>query len=203
MGQVRRYMRWLHRIMGVLLLAIVTTAVIIEAGLFDPRPHGTKKWQRSFAPQTIPAATSHITWLERPLPAAGYSLRLTAAYRSGETDIGYGLAIGGESQYLAIALSPAGYLAIWQESIHAAPSFIIPWQTWPHVRTGAAANEIWVDVEAGQATVRINREWLWQGEVGQLGSYAGLLGQSFGEEATVGRQTLQLFTQEDGLTAVK
>ena len=44
------------------------------------------------------------------------------------------------------------------------PHYLLPWQPWPHVRAGAAPNEIGLDVDNSgrHVTARINRELLWQ-----------------------------------------
>ena len=130
-----------------------------------------------------------------PLPSGRYSLRLTAAREDGETDIGYGLALGDENEYLAVAVSPLGYLSVWQKS-GAETDTILPWQTWPHVGRGLEPNEIWLDSEEnGRLTIRINREFLWEGEIEPPSGQIGLIGESFGETAVVDFQAVRIFEE--------
>jgi hypothetical protein len=209
--------RWLRWTAVLLLIAAVIAISLTAAGTFDPRPNGTEQWQRLLPAETIPAHSRRLVWLDQPLPDQAYSVRLTAAYRSGELDIGYGLVLGTNNEYLAAAVSPLGYVAIWQATSKQLPlnsnrsqpsafriqnsAFIIPWQPWPHVRTGAGANELWIDVDRSgdstyeRITVRSNREWLWSGEVEMLEGQIGLWVESFGEAAVVNFQRLQLFNE--------
>lgn len=192
-----------------LLFTAVVAITLIDAGVFDPRPIGTEQWQRPLSPQPIAATSRRLLWLNQPLPDQPYSLRLTAAYQSGELDIGYGLALGRETQYLAVAVSPLGYVAIWQEITTQMPqnsqrlpsTSILPWQPWPHVHTNTETNELWIDVDPtgnskiSQFSVRINRELLWRGRLDTPAGQIGLLVESFGAAAVIDFQRLQLFHQ--------
>lgn len=166
--------------------------LFIWAGVFDPQPVGTAVWQQTLSSQTIPAGSRQIVWLDQPLPQGNYTVQVTAVLQSGEQDITYGLLLGTDEQDLAMELSPLGYLSLTSRSSLLAP---LPLQPWPHVRPGAAPNEIWVDVENGRFTIRINRELLWQGEVGELDGTIGWVGQSFGETAVIQLQ-YTLFTAQ-------
>ncbi|NKQ34059.1 MAG: hypothetical protein HF973_00415, partial [Chloroflexi bacterium] len=53
----------------------------------------------------------------------------------------------------------------------------------PHVRRGTDPNEIWVDVANDLMTIRINRELLWSGDVGELNGELGVWGESFANTA--------------------
>ena len=110
-------------------------------------------------------------------------------------DIGYGLVLGDDEAHVAVAVSPLGYLSVWQET--GQETFVIfPWQTWPHVRRDLAANEIWLDIEEpDQVTIRLNRELLWVGEIDLPVGQIGVLTQSFGETAVVDFQKLQIFAE--------
>ncbi|MFQ5398747.1 MAG: hypothetical protein ACE5E7_04025 [Anaerolineae bacterium] len=198
-GQVRWLMRW-----GVLLLAgAAAVIVLIASGAFDPKLLGPKQWSQALGAEYIPSQSRQIQWLKESTPHASYTIRLTAAHQSGEVDAGYGLVIGQDAHYLAIAVSPLGYVAIWQEEAGIAdpassyapfPStFFVPWQTWPHVLQGGAMNELWVDVVDGRVTVRINRELLWSGEIADVSGEVGVLGESFGGAAVVDFQKIELF----------
>lgn len=190
-------MRWLA---GLLLITAVILVLLIALGTFDPKPVGS--WQRELplSPQTIEAGTQSIFWLAQDTPAQNYSLRLMTAHQSGETDVLYGLVIGDDEAYWVTAVSPLGYAAVWQQQPPATsyqlPATIhhFPFQTWPHVRPDT--NEIWLDVVDGRATVRINRELLWQGEVASAFGRIGLWGESFGGTAVIDFQSLQIFTGE-------
>lgn len=159
---------------------------LIAGGVFDPQPIGAEQWRQALAPRTVPAAARQIHWLDVPLPENDYTVRLTAAYQSGELDSAYGLALGSDAEYLSIELSPLGYV-----TLH--PSPLLPWQPWPHVRPGTAANEIWLDVTDGHLTARLNRELLWSGEIGPVHGRIGLVAESFGEAAVIDFQMLELF----------
>jgi hypothetical protein len=182
--------RWLRWIAGLVLGTAVTLIILIAAGTFDPKPIGMLQWERPLALQTIAAGSQQIAWLEAATPADDYSLRLTTAYQSGETDILLGLVIGDEDDYWVTAVSPLGYASAWEQ--HSA--FTIqhsPFQPWPHVRPDE--NEIWLDVVDGRATIRLNRELYWTGSVETSQGRIGLWLKSFGETAVVNFQQLQLF----------
>lgn len=200
---------WLRWAAVLSLLAAVIAIGLIATGVFDPRPIGAEQWQRPLTAEVIPANSRRLIWLDGPLPGQRYSVRLTVAFQSGEPDISYGLVLGNETEHLAVAVSPLGYVAIWQETNKQLPVLFslqpsanpLPWQTWPHVKTGAEPNEIWVDVDQASdptnslITVRINREWLWSGKVEIPEAQIGLLVESFGEAAVVDFQNLQLLSE--------
>jgi hypothetical protein len=137
--------------------------------------------------QTIAAESLQVTWLEE-VTAASYSVRATAVHQSGELDMIYGLVLGSEMDYLAVAVSPLGYVSLWQGD-----RMLLPLQPWPHVHPGSQPNEIGVDVKKDQLTIRINREILWVGAVNMAGS-VGVMGQSWGEAAVIHFPSIQLFT---------
>ncbi len=181
--------RWLT---GLLAGTAVLAIILILSGIFDPQPVGEMVWERPLTLQTIPAQSHQIVWLDA-VPDGAFSLRLTAAPQSGETDIAYGLALGNDDDFLAITVSPLGYAAV--EERHS--SFItrhFAFQPWPHVRPDQ--NEIWLDVEGERLTVRINREALWQGEAEGTGEI-GLMMESWGKTAVVNFQSIQLFVEQD------
>lgn len=179
---------------------VVATAVIILlilAGVNDPKPNGALVVERPLFPQIVAPQAPRITWLEESIPAGDYSVRLTARQEAGETgrgmDVGYGLVLGIDDAHIAVAVSPLGYLSVWQE-VDDEMQVIFPWQTWPHVGRDLAENEIWVDVDGnGRLTIRINREFLWEGEIEPVSGQIGVIAESFGEAAIVDFQTLQIF----------
>lgn len=187
---------WLKLAGGLLLLLGLLGATLVASGLFDPRPGSDLGPVLTPGRVTIPAGAAQTTWLTNTLRLdQPFSLRLTAALATGEADSGYGVALGGPAAEWVVALSPLGYVAIWQ-TVAGQRVDVLPWQTWPHARPGTTSNEFQLDVQAGQMTVRINRERLWQGEwppaglpaSGQVGLYA----QSFGDSATFDFQALAI-----------
>ena len=184
--------RWLGLAATSLLLGTVAAIMLISAGIFDPQPLGSEQDRRALTAHAVPAGASQITWLEMPLPRDAYTVRLTAAHESGESDAAYGLALGDDAAYLAAAVSPLGYVAIWQQ-LGEEKTTIMPWQTWPHVHTGQESNEIQIDVQRTQLTVRLNRERLWQGAWQSPGRQLGLVGQSFGGRTVIAFQEMVLF----------
>ena len=89
------------------------------------------------------------------------------------------------------------WMAIWEETGPGEITYHLPWQTWPHIRTGAAENDIWLDVvrDRGRAllTVRINRELLWQGAVDFYPDQQGLYQVTFDAPVTTAFRTLEWF----------
>ena len=188
--------------LGVVVVAIALVA-LIAAGAFDPRPLGPLAGSAQPGPLSLLGRSEMITSQLPPWSAgpASYSLRLTAAHAAGETDSGYGLTLGNKLDALVVAVSPLGYVAVWQTADGGEPHYLLPWQPWPHVRAGAAPNEIGLDVDNSgrHVTARVNRELLWQGEVAlPPGGVALWLG-SFGGPVTVEFQTLDWFARlEEG-----
>ena len=118
------------------MLLVAATAVIILlilSGVNDPKPMGALVVERPLFPQIIAPQAPQLSWLEDPIPAGSYSVRLTAAQEKGQEgrgmDIGYGLVLGSEKAYLAVAVSPLGYLSVWQQNGQET-EVILPWQTW-------------------------------------------------------------------------
>lgn len=192
--------RWLRRASVVLVTVVLLAVLAIAAGLFDPRPNGSLLSTENPGRRDIGANDESYYDLSPPWPSvnppARYSLRLVAAHDGGETDSAYGLALGGDDAPLVIGVSPLGYAAVRAGSIDA-PDYLIPWQVWPHVRPGAAENEIWVDVASDggetRATVRVNRELLWEGKVDDMPADFALWGASFGAPATVDFRSVEWF----------
>jgi hypothetical protein len=193
--------RWLHWITGFSMLVTLIALGLISAGVFDPKPVGVEKWRRTLTPHSIPAQSRQIHWLDQTLPETDYSLHMTAAYLDGDADNGYGLVIGNDDYHLAAAVSSLGYTAIWLK--HGCPrfgstlelDFVLPWQTWPHVKTGYEANEIWLDRQSDRLTIRVNRELLWQGNINGFSGRVGIIGESFGEQAVIDFREVKLFAE--------
>lgn len=182
-----------------LLLGSITVIGLISAGVFDPQPTGQFASRRSLNAQMIGAGETRLTWLSETMAADTFTVRLTAARSAGEQDVGYGAVVGTDGAYLAAAVSPLGYVAVWTEQ-DGQREMVIPWQPWLHVQRGPEPNEVQIDVTGERATVRVNRERLWEGETAIQVPAAGLVAQSFGEEATIDFQELVIFTPAATLT---
>jgi len=188
-------MRTLRRLgVGLAVTAVVAIA-LVAAGVFDPRPVGRLQWRQNVGAYALPVHGELRHWLPETIPEEAFSVRVTAGHVRGELDSGYGLMLGENGRAFVAAVSPAGYVAIWRTSgASAEPAFSLPWQAWPHVRTGAGAeNEIWLDVRGEQATVRINRELLWQGATAVSGPGVGLWGASWGGTAVIDFRQVDYF----------
>lgn len=192
------------RLLGVAAVALLGLAVLaitlISAGLFDPQPAGPLHETLMPGVQTVEPHSRSITWLPQPAPQSPYTVRLEAMLLDGERDSAYGLVLGSEENALFIAVSPSGYVAIWQELDNERLTHL-PWQTWPHIRSGNESNEIQLDRHSDAISVRLNRELLWQGPLStpSLPSSArlGLYGETFGAQATVDFATLTLFYEDN------
>lgn len=185
--------------LGLLALAGLVV-VLIVAGVFDPQPNGQLITVTTPGRVTVPGGQSRTIPQAAAWPAGApperFTARLTAAHAAGETDSGYGLALGDGRNRVMVAVSPPGYVAIWQE-MGAEPTYLLPWQTWPHVRTGAAENEIWLDVAqiaaGAEVTAWVNREQLWRGALTWQPDGVALWLGSFGGPATVDFSALEWF----------
>lgn len=177
----------------VLALTAVSLFLLIALGVFDPKPVG--ELAGTAAPQTLAISPGEqtIRWLPEPLPADDFTVRATVTHQSGELDSGAGLVLTDGCTAVIVALSPLGYATIHQTppttahcpllTAHRPLPTELPWQPWPHVRPGDAANEIWLDVVDGQMRVRLNRELLWAGELPIRPTTVGIVGESFGDTA--------------------
>lgn len=197
-GHNRQTWRLLRLASFALLTLAALTVVLIAAGVFDPRPLGQLWRTDTPSVRTLPD-TGAATFPQSPpwpAPPNRFSVRLRAAKMGEQADIGYGLALGDEKAQLIVAVSPFGYLSVWEER---GGEIInnMPWQPWPHVRPGAAENEIWLDVattgDRSQVTARVNREQLWQGKIERLSPDVALWLGSFSGPATVDFRALEWF----------
>ncbi len=192
------HFRWLIRAAVLLLLVAALAILVIASGVFDPSPAGTLRWRLEGKRMLLSPQSRDIIWLEEQVPDFPITIRMTASHNSGEEDIGYGLTLGDEAAYLAVAVSPLGYLAIWESDVQSGgstDSYLLEWKTWPHVKTASSPNEIWVDIVGNRASVRINREWLWEGEITSGSENIGLLGESFAETAVIDFESVELFAK--------
>jgi hypothetical protein len=183
-------LRTTHYALLLLLTMIVLLVGLIVNGRFDPQPLGELQWQQEpvVAPRAF--AEPEIVWLERPLPPPPYTIRLTAAWHSGNPDAAYGLVLGHENEYLLTAVTPTGYLI--PPTLNPQPPFTsLPW---PHLNQLNAANEIWLNVTAESVTIRVNGERYGQERLTVPPGHIGLWGMSWGETAVVMWQRLELYS---------
>ncbi len=177
-----KWSKWIWWGSGVLLATAVLLIALIASGLFDPQPIGSVLWTAQPVPLTLSGPERTVNWLGAPVVPAAYSMRLATNHFSGEQDVVYGLVIGS----LWVGVSPLGYVEVLDGE-----TAVLPLQPWPHVT--ATANEIWIDVQGGMATIRINRELLWTGETAVSGSQLGVWGQSWGETAVIHFPSVTLY----------
>ena len=194
--------RWVRLSAALLLIIIAVGIITISAGYFDPKPVGDLQHTYQLNLLSVDAGSSLTLWLDEPTVTGPSTLRLKAAYNQGEIDSSYGLAIGNNQDRVIVALSPIGYLTIqrWSNNNGQTTEIgqILPWQTWPHVRSQNSENEIWVDIEEGFLTsIRINQELLWQEKIPLRGNQIGLTAQSFGERVGFDFLSLQHYYRQE------
>jgi len=181
--QVQQVGRWLGWSAVLLLLVAVGGISLISMGVFDPLTVGSEETSIPLNRQLTTSA-EQVEWLDAAAAQDSFSVRLVAAYNTGEQDSGYGLAFGSPEDYLVVAISPVGYVTVFQVSsfefkvssseppISQSPTLhsplstlhsLIPWQPWPHIRPGEQSNEFLLEMVGEQVTIRLNGEWLWQG----------------------------------------
>lgn len=197
--------RWLGCTAITLLFIAIGGIGLISAGTFDPDFNGPLQSKISLFRQHVPARSSAIHWLDHSAPEIDYSLRMRAKLSEGESDVGYGLTLGGSEGYILVALSPLGYLTVRDQgyanevspsdsSQHNSERPYLPWQTWPHVRTGEQSNEIWINVNSGAISeIRINGELLHVQDLPLEGRRIGLWAESYGKAASIEFLELELF----------
>lgn len=186
-----------------LLLAVGMTLGLILFDTFDPKPSGDLLYTTWPGQYTLAGGEERFFPLEAGDEFSSisqeYTLRLTATYRDGETDSGFGLMVGDVDHRFVVALSPLGYVSVWESEDDSTSTMHLPWQTWPHVKPGTIPNEISFDVKptitGSKITARINRELLWQGEMETIKPAAGLWVASFGGPVTVDFNSLEWFAE--------
>lgn len=200
-----RHYRAARVAVAALLILAVASVTLITAGAFDPKPYGEMVSVEQPGRLTQGEAGESFTPLPAPslAPPGRFSIRLTANHEFGEQDSGYGLAIGGDGRRLVVALSPLGYVTVREDPSSGKSITHMPWQTWPHVRPGTAANEIWLDMEQDgdrtEVIVWINRELLWRGAVDFAPRQTSLYQVSFAAPATVNFSRVEWFAEPAGL----
>lgn len=186
---------------GLSVLAAVAV-LLIAAGVFDPKTLGPLIQTDRLGAHTLKQPGDVFIPLSAPWASAAapnrFSVRLKAAYQEGELDSGFGLALGDGSSRLVVALSPLGYVTVQRDGGDDPPTYLLPWQTWPHVRPGPAENELWLDVDNGNdgrtdVTAWINRELLWRGELDKVPDGLSLWLDTYGAAVTVDFRSLEWF----------
>ena len=179
-------------------LSAVLLVTLVALGVFDPKPLGPLSVSQSLQRIRVDQDSEPTLWLEDVQPEGDFSIRVSARLAEGESDIGYGLVLGGSQEELIFALSPLGYLTFWRQlekNGTLGEELYIPWRTWPHIHTGNEPNEIWLDVQDGRLTsIRVNSELLDYTPVSVPGEQIGLWSKTFGEPAEIGFDSLEIFS---------
>lgn len=171
-----------------LISSIVLVASLSALSFFDPLAKEDPALQKPLKPMPISPESKEIRWLQENLPQPTLSVRVTAGYGSGDLDSAYGILLGQGNKYFAIMISPLGYVSIWEQSASTEGEteiYHIPWQTWPHIRTGDSQNEIFVNLDGDSLSVRINREWLWETRGVDRVDRVGIIGESYGGDVSI------------------
>ncbi len=153
---------WLWGSAWLILPFIIAGIGFISAGVFDPPLAGPLQAHAQLAPVTVAAEQTRITAL--PLTVhTPFSLQMSARLAEGSAETSYGLQFAEDDRQLTLAVSPAGYVRVWQVAGGQTIDWL-PWQPWPHVRSGSVINTWWVNggVEQGSLVVRLNGELLWR-----------------------------------------
>lgn len=211
-AQVKQVGYWLGWSAVLLLLLAVGGISLISMGVFDPPVVGDEETVLALS-RELTTHNTQIEWLDITPGSEAFSVRLAAAYQSGDQDSGYGLALGSPDGYLVAAISPGGYVTIFEGSnaqlavsnqqsadsnepftIHHSQFIIhnslLPWQPWPHIWHGTDSNEFLLEATETQFTVRVNRELLWQGEWQGRGRDIGLYLTTYNQPVTIVFQEL-------------
>ena len=111
--QVQQVGRWLGWSAVLLLLLAVLGISLISMGVFDPPLAGDEESVMPLDRQ-LTVSTEQIEWLDMAVEGEAVTVWLAAAYTQGEQDSSYGLALGSPDDYLVVAVSPAGYVTVFQ-----------------------------------------------------------------------------------------
>ena len=186
----------LRQLFLLLIFLILLLLLLISRGVFDPPLHGT--------PQDIPLPVEFIlpdsgqgslrqVAFSQERPVTEFSIKGDVRWLDGERDILTGIALqDATNQELSVRLSPLGELEITGEG-GSAEQIDFPRQYWPHVRTGNAVNEIWINVQPQETAVRINGEAAWRGRALAPPITLYLVGESYGGSAVVNFPKLSIF----------
>ena len=104
----------------------------------------------------------HLSWS----PPAGSFSEPFVAEATGYThtltnDVGHGLVWGkGNDDFYAFIISATGYYTVWLQKDGEWQDDPVPWTASRHIQTEAATNRVAISVAAGEATLRVNGEFL-------------------------------------------
>lgn len=112
MRKVANFSRVGDKILFLAGLGLLLVVGLIWAGWFDPRPEGALIGSYALGEVTVLPEAVSIEWLHEVVPAGTFTLRLIAAGPPEEPLVGYGLAIGRPDNYLAVLVSPTGYVTM-------------------------------------------------------------------------------------------
>ena len=180
-----------------LLLFSAVVILLIWSGVFDPKPLGPMIDHQEPNEQFDIDELAQVRLYSAPLPQS-YTIRLRAAWLSGSQDIAYGLRFGNESMGVAAAVSPLGYIAVYDAGQNSNTGdlgeYHLEWQTWPHVKLGPEENELWIDVTASEiVSIRLNRELLWEGQLPFNSDQIWFWADSFAEPAVLQLDEYELY----------
>lgn len=181
---VDRSVHWAKAVFGGAILVAILGMLVILAGVFDPP---LPRCELPFEPVALTAvAHDQVVWFDA-LPNGTTGARLTATWREGELDAGYGVLLGTPDNHIGVAVAPIGYVTVWQSAENETQT-LMPWQPWVHVNRDALPNEFWFEWRGEELTARLNREIVWQmplnGVMEQENRLAGWA-TTFGEPVTV------------------
>lgn len=193
---------WLWRLARLALLAllagIAALAWAVAGGAADPRPVGVLRWEDHFGGavawrtfgQGAALAGGALT-LQPPLGGLGgavtgpavadYSFEAAGGQSEGPVGAAYGIVFDYQSpeRYIAVLLNGNGYVQV----VGADGREYLAWQEWPNILLEYEANRVRVDVQAGQALIRVNDEVLLR--LPAAGGWVGVLARASAPGQTV------------------
>lgn len=195
----RRVWFWLGSSALLTLHLIVIGIGLISAGVFDPPLGGSVQAHLTPGQLRAPGGATVV----RPLASglhAPFSGQLEAALLEGSAESAYGLRLDEGNNQFGMALSPTGYVRVWQ-TIAGHTDERVVWQTWPHIHLGQVVNTWWLNVglEKAALVIRLNGELLWR-EAGSAwcrsaaGCQLSLWVDSPGDAAVIAFPTWRLYT---------
>jgi hypothetical protein len=181
--------RWLQLAGMALLVTAVTLILLIINGRTNPQPVGPTIWQGE--PLRLVANAAADTLLPPTLPPNA-AIHLTSQH-SGEPDSAIGLLLTDGVTTLRVLTSPLGYAAIQQTTCPTCPpTYLIPWQPWPHAHKPNSPNELWLHQENNILTVWLNREIFWQETLHFTSTRFGITSETSGATAVYHIQSITL-----------
>lgn len=158
-----------------LVVVAVGLVVAVAYGVADPRPVGGLQWEDHFSPavawQTvgqgaaikdggleITVEPNTVGGAVVTIPQSDFSFEVAGGQTAGPVGAAYGLVFNytDMQHYTAVLINGNSYA----EVVGADGKQFLPWQEWPNILLNYEANRLRVDVQNGQATVRINDEVL-------------------------------------------